>query len=336
VLRHTGAAAVVTGFTLSAHLSSRLAGVPLVTDHGGIFVPPVLEAGLAPIPVNPPRPELARLPRTLQRRLANLIPRLLTAQVRDLNTVADELGVQRVPSLLALMSGDLTLVTDLPEVVGVPAQRMQSWRARWPTRVRPGTTYRFTGPLFAALDLPVPADVSRFLDLHDQVVYLSPTSVDEDLLRRLVRSVRAAGAPLLVSATVHDIGDLADERTLVAGVLPNHLVMPRVAAAVTMGGQGSVQTALASGTPLVGLPFHGEQELNVAVAERLGAAIRLSPRTAGGPEITEAVRRVLVEPSFKRSAQHVRRRYAGVDGAALAAEAILEHLGAGVGAAESA
>ena len=71
-----------------------------------------------------------------------------------------------------------------------------------------------------------------------------------DLAVALVRCVQDAGAPVLVSATVHDVSDLEDERTLVAATLPNHLVMPRVAATVVMGGQGSVQTAIASGCSL--------------------------------------------------------------------------------------
>ena len=40
-LRAAGARAVVTGFTLTAYLSSRVAGIPLVASHGGSFVPPV-------------------------------------------------------------------------------------------------------------------------------------------------------------------------------------------------------------------------------------------------------------------------------------------------------
>ena len=66
LLREVDAELVVTGFTLSAYLSSRLAGVPLATDHGGSFVPPVLAHGLCPVPVNPPDPNLAKLPAFIQ------------------------------------------------------------------------------------------------------------------------------------------------------------------------------------------------------------------------------------------------------------------------------
>ena len=45
--------AAVTGWTLTALLSTRLAGIPLVTEHAGSFLPPVFERGLLPAPSGP-------------------------------------------------------------------------------------------------------------------------------------------------------------------------------------------------------------------------------------------------------------------------------------------
>lgn len=328
LMRGLGADLVVTGFCLSAYLSTRVAGVPLATDHGGSFVPPVLAHGLCPAPVNPPDPRLARLPVGVQRWVANRVPPLVTGPVEQLNRHARERGVEPLPGMLGLMCGDLTLVTELPDVLGLGARELEEWRPRRPFRVRSGTTFRYTGPLYARLDLPVPAEVDAFLDDGEPVVYVALTSVTEPFLRGVVTSARAGGHRVLVAAGGHDVRDLADDRTLVAGVLPSHLVMPRVAAAVTMGGQGSVQTALASGTPLVGLPHHGEQELNVAVAERLGTAIRMSPDGALTPALTEAVTRLVEEPSFRAAAAAAASLYEGVDGGELAADAILTWLAA--------
>lgn len=325
LFREVGARLVVTGFTLTTYLSTRLVGIPLVTDHGGSFVPPVLAHRLCPVPVNPPDPNLARLPRVLQRHLVNRVPALIGKAVAPLNHHADALGVERIPGLLGLMCGDLTLVTETPDVLGLSDEQLARWRPRWPFKVRTNTTFRLTGPLFARLDLPIPPEVDEFLDGDEPVVYLAPTSVEESYLRDLVAAVRWSGAKLLVGGTVHRLDDLADERTVVAGVLPNHLVMPRVAAAVIMGGQGSVQTAIASSTPFVGLPMHGEQELNVAVAERLGVAIRMSPHVATTEALGAAVRRLLDEPTFRTNAQRAAQRYDGVDGAANAADAIVAY-----------
>ena len=326
LLREIGTDIVVTGFTLSAYVSSRLVGVPLATDHAGSFVPPVLAHGLCPVPVNPPD-SLAKAPPPLQQWMANRVPPLLRGPVKQLNRHARERGVDPLSGFMGLMCGDLTMVTDVPEVLGIPAASLEGWRPRRSRRARRTTTFRYTGPLFAELDLPVPGDVSAFLDGPEPVVYVAPTSVNEGFLRSLVHSARACGAKLLVAAGPHDLRDLADEDTHVSGILPNHLVLPRVTAAVIMGGQGSVQTAIASGTPFVGLPYHGEQELNVGVAERLGMAVRMKPNDATTPELARALCRLLADPTYTESARRAAHLYEDVDGADRAAQVIVEWLG---------
>ena len=57
--------------------------------------------------------------------------------------------------------------------------------------------------------------------------------------------------------------------------------------------------------------------------------LAVSPRAVPGPELTAAVRQVLVDSSFREAAARVRALYARTDGAGTAAEAILERLGQG-------
>lgn len=327
-LRNVGAVAALTGFTLSAYLSTRLVGIPLIADHGGAFVPPVLARRLCPPAVNPPDPNLAKLPPRAQHWLANRAPAFIKSPVAQLNRHAAELGLAPMPGMMSLMCGDLTLVTELPQILGMSNQDLENWKPKWPFRGASGSSFRFTGPLYARLDLPVPPEVEAFLTSDEPIVYLTPTSVRESFLRSLVERTKETSARVLVGATIHDVTDLADDRTLVTGVLPNHVIMPRVDAAVMMGGQGSVQTAIASGTPFVGLPYHGEQELNIAVAERLGMAIRMAPNAAETPQLTDAIARLLQDPSFAETASRAARQYEGIDGAALAADAVLAWLSA--------
>lgn len=326
-LRSTEARLAVTGFTLSAYVSTRLADIPLATDHGGSFVPPVLGNNLGPVMVNPPDPRMARLPAAVQRWLFNRLSGLFKGPTKQLEQYAEALGIESpVSSWASMMCGDLTLVTELPEVLGLSEKKLAGWRPRWPYRFARDISFRFTGPLYARLDLPIPPAVDDFLEADDPVVYVSMSSVDEGFLRAVVEVVKKAGYRLLVGATVHDVADLSDNRTLVTGVLPNHLIMPQVDAAVIMGGQGTVQTAVASATPFVGLPLHGEQELNVAVAERLGMAIRMAPSEATTPALTEAIRSLIDDPTHAAGAERAAEHYRNVDGAANAAEAILAWL----------
>lgn len=324
-LRTHGARMVVIGFTLTAYLSARVAGVPIATSHGGSFVPPVFERGLAPAPSQGIMPLADHLPAVLQRWLANHGPPRMRKPVAFLNEVAAELGVEPVPTLAALMVGDLTLVTDVPEVLGIPDAELTAWRPRG-RAYRPATRLRYVGPLFAQLDLPVPEPVQPFLDRSRPTAYVALSSSAPGFVRRVVEGVRAAGLRVIVGATIHELADLADRDVVVSGLLPSHLIMPHVDVAVVMGGQGSVQTAMASGTPIVGFPLHPEQELNVALAVRQGMAIAVGPRRAGAPSVTRAVRRIVADPAFRRAAARTGALYAGIDGAGRCAEAVLQHV----------
>ncbi|TYC18550.1 glycosyltransferase family 1 protein [Actinomadura syzygii] len=310
----------VTGFTLTALLSTRLAGIPLVTEHAGSFVPPVFERGLVPAPGSLPRLLGGTLPRWA---INCAIPRL-RYHCAGFNRIAAELGVEGVPSLLALLLGDLTLVPEIPQVVGISAPDMAAWRPRGRSRYRQGTTLRYTGPLYAHLDIPVPERVASSLHLPGPVIYVALTSTGPELIRDVIGALAGVDARILVAATVHDLADLASDRVMVESVLPSHLVMPHVDLAVVTGGQGSMQTAMASGTPALGIPLHSEQDLNVALLERHGAAHRIPPRHAGTAKLATLARLMLADDRYRQAAQRIQRLYDDVDGPARAAEAILQ------------
>ena len=99
--------------------------------------------------------------------------------------------------------------------------------------------------------------------------------------------------------------------------------MPRVDAAVIAGGQGSVQTALASGVPFVGIPLQPEQDANVAFVERRGAARLVAQRAAGTAALTDAVRELLTDGHHRTRARQLQKVFAAIDGPGAAADAIL-------------
>jgi UDP:flavonoid glycosyltransferase YjiC (YdhE family) len=79
-----------------------------------------------------------------------------------------------------------------------------------------------------------------------------------------------------------------------------------------------VQNAMACGTPLLGIPLHIEQDLNVALVERLGAARRLG-RT---DNLADLATRMLGNPTHLEAAERIQKWYAAVDGPAQAAAVI--------------
>jgi len=165
--RESGAGAVVSGFTLSAALSARAAGVPLVVTHTGSFVPIVVERGLF------------RWSDAFDNLLLDIVPRgWLDAMIgwmgdppyvgsRVLNTVAKQLDIAPVLGVADVLLGDLTLVTDVPEILGISEEDMEAWR---PSRrnIRPTARMNYAGPIYAELFGEVPEDVREFLAAPDK------------------------------------------------------------------------------------------------------------------------------------------------------------------------
>lgn len=317
--RAHGITVAVTGFTLTTLLSSRLTGVRVITEHAGTFVPPVFERRLLPVPTRPVDPRLKHAPDWLARFLINRSPNRITAYCGGFNRVASELGVEQIPSLAALLLGDLSLVPEVPEVLGISAADLAAWTPG--KGYRAGARLRAVGPLFAQLNLPMPAGVQSFLDHPGPTIYLAMTSTPPAQVRTAIAELSHLDVRILVAGTIHDLGDLATDRIRIEGVLPSHLVMPQVDLAVTTGGQGSVQTAMASGTPLLGIPLHIEQDLNVALVERLGAARRARPGT-----LADLAAQMLENPGHHEAAERIQKQYAAVNGPADAAEAIAGQL----------
>lgn len=321
--RERGVRVAVTGFTLTALLSTRLAGIPLATEHAGAFVPPMWEQRRFDTPVVPVMPGTSWLPAPARRWLANLGTHRVALHCGGFNRVAREIGVEGVPSFAQLLLGEATIVTEVAEVLGLSDDQLRRWRPTSPgyrasTRLHPG------GPIFAQLGLPLPARVEAFLSSGGPVVYVALTSTTEAQVRAVVQALRPLGVKLLVAGTVHALADLADTHVLVEGVLPSHLVMPRVDLAVTTAGQGSVQSAMAAGTPLLAIPLHPEQDLNGSLIERQGAGMRLSLPDASTPRVVGVAARLLGATHYRTAARRLADAYATVDGPGLAADAILD------------
>jgi UDP:flavonoid glycosyltransferase YjiC (YdhE family) len=301
-------------------LSSRLTGVRVITEHAGSFVPPVFERRLLPAPTHPVDPRLKRAPKWLSRFLINRTANRTTGYCGGFNRVAESLGIEGVPSLSALLLGDLSLVPEVPEVLGISAAELAAWTPS--VGYRSNSRLAAIGPLFAHLDIAMPSPVQQFLDRPGPVVYLAMTSTPAAQIRSAVASLRSLEVRILVAGTIHDLSDLATDQVMIEGTLPSHLVMPQVDLAVTTGGQGSIQTAMASGTPVLGIPLHIEQDLNIALVERLGAARHANPTD----NLANLATQMLNNSSHLEAAERIQKLYAAANGPLDAAETIAQHL----------
>lgn len=312
LIRARGAAAVVTGSNLTSYISARAEGVPL----------------FYPVPFALSQPQVAQARQLYlvggRGRVARAADRLATSAFRWIYTraplapraigrVARANGVTPLRTVVSLITADVNLVTDMPwdlEGFELPPDFTQ------------------VGPIFAHLDVELPEIVTELAEASAPLIYLGLGSSANRAVA--LGAARALGAmPVNVIAPIRHylrVDDSLPANVHVTDLLPAHRLGGLVDAAVIHGGQGTVQTASATGIPFVGMGLQPEQKWNVRMAERRGHAIAISPKRVGSPEFASAVKRVLSDPGIRAAASEVQRLYAGADGAAESARIIHSHL----------
>jgi MGT family glycosyltransferase len=198
----------------------------------------------------------------------------------------------------------LPRIRDARELFGTPplllyltAEPFEYPRSNWPDNVR----------LVGACDWDPPAEPPPWLDAIDRPIVLVTTSSEFQDDGRLVRCAleALAGEPLHVIATLPS-GDPksfdAPANATVRSFRPHGAVLERAACAITHGGMGATQKALARGVPVCAVPF-GRDQFEVARRVEMAAAgtrlpaKRLSPKRLragvnGATRCQEGARRV--------------------------------------------
>lgn len=294
-------AAVVTGFVLSTCLSARIAQVPLVTVAPLAVTRPFFEAGMATMPERFDRGPMRLVPRRLKDTATNWWGLNTRQWLGPFNAVARRYGLRRFRRLVDLVEADEMLITSIPEIVG-----LTELPAHW----------RYVGPIFAHLPGEVPDEVRRLP--HDRpLVYCSMGSLpNAGIAARIlgvlgelpVRAVSPAGAWLNGGRR-----PAVPDNVLLFDLLPAHRVCPLFDVALIHGGEGTVQTACATGVPFVGIGFTPEQDANIGMMVRQGTAERLARRDLDAGHVGAALERML-RPGVRERAGRVQELFAMWDG----------------------
>jgi UDP:flavonoid glycosyltransferase YjiC (YdhE family) len=308
LIRELGAKAVVTGSNVTSFVSARAEAVPL----------------FYPVPFALTRAQVAQTRRMEFVRgdgwLARGADRVATSAFRWIYTkaplapraftkVANANGVPPLRTVASLITADRNLLTEVEwELAGF--------------EIPPD--FERVGPIFAHIDAPIPPIVEELAAASEPLVYLGlGSSASRELA---LAAAHALGTlPINVVAPIRHYlgpGDAVPPNVHVTDLLPAHLIGDLVDAAVLHGGQGTVQTACATGVPFVGMGLQPEQTWHVRMCERRGNAIAVSPKRVSKPEFTTAVERILSEPSFRAAASEVRAAYAREVGASASARLI--------------
>ncbi len=303
--------ALVMGFTLSAVLSARIARLPLVDVIPFPLSRPFLEANLGSWPDAFDLPFLRWIPKRWLETASNRWMLNTGLWVGPFSRVAQSYGLPPIRRLVEIYEGDITLVTDLPELTGV-----QNLPANW----------HYVGPIFARLDAEIPAEILA-LPREQPLVYCAMgSSANRDILKIVLESF--AGAPYCVIAPVKShlrAGHVqVPENVHVFDWLPADKVNPLADLAVIHGGQGTVQTACASGTPFVGIGLQPEQESNIDFVARFGSAIRVRKSRLSRNSLLAALETLSTDPVKRQRATELRQIFSAWDGVANSARLIRE------------
>jgi UDP:flavonoid glycosyltransferase YjiC (YdhE family) len=105
---------------------------------------------------------------------------------------------------------------------------------------------------------------------------------------------------------------------------PGAALMARADVCVNHGGNGTIYQALAAGVPVVGVPTHADQQVQLQLCERAGVGLCLPESRLGPDTLRHAVAAVRADRRYRERAEGLARAIAGHDGARTAAALIAE------------
>ena len=299
--------------------------LPLPLTEGFLDVIPDVPEQIKPLSLLPYKIRIGifrRIPKFIKKR----IPLLKQKNIRD---AARELGWKGEPlvNLFSLLKSDLTLVNDLPDYYDASV---------FPENIL------FTGPVFsrAASHESVSPGINEVFDPASARprIYcaLGSSGTKKQLLEIVKVFTEGEGlgwnAVILSPSSVCPIEEARAALGTRKGVyitdefVPAQKVNSMADAVICHGGQGTVQTALASGTPLVGVAMQQEQFINLCNVAAYGAAVRVSLSRWNAKNIRKAMSKVLSDSQFKQAALRLKERVSAMDGQKKSAEIIWQFI----------
>jgi UDP:flavonoid glycosyltransferase YjiC (YdhE family) len=308
-------ACVLTGWCQSVLVSARAAGVPFINVLHSTSITEYYQAGLQTIP---DRRDYALLRRffseeQLNRWISNLVLKL-KLPAKPFNILAKKYGLKEFNNFIEVLEGDYTLLADIPDWVGL-------------SEIRPNLHY--IGPLPFRFNTEIPREIIEMPKDKPVVYFAMGSSGKPKLIADIIKGFR--GKPYCVIAPVEShIKDMNLEipsNVIVTGFLPAHKVNPMADISVIHGGQNTVMNACLSGTPIVGVGMHPEQQANLDACVRKGFAIRLNKKRVTASDVLDAIDKLLKDAKAKEEVKKLQHELMKWDGPANAAKFLYETFG---------
>jgi UDP:flavonoid glycosyltransferase YjiC (YdhE family) len=329
-LRQVNADAVLIGWNLPSYLSTQLAGIPIIVQQPGPWTAPFFDRKMAEFAPAVAGGGIVNLFHHLPMdRLVNWLMPRARLWIKPFNQLALDLGLPQYRSTLDFMAGDLTLVMDTPSILGISPEELEDYSPVHPSFFHKPPKYKYGGPCYARLRGGVPELVREHFDTPRTKLYCAMgVSGSPKVLRSVIDIVRGLDLQTLIVTTtiLDDDQNGSSDQVLFESHVPAHLVNPMADIAITHGGAGTVQTAIHSGTPLVGIPMHQEQAGNISLVKRQGAGLMLWKQELDKKHLASALEKLVTDFQFRENMKRLKLEQDQIDGATRAAQEIINFI----------
>lgn len=303
--------AIVGDFRLTAAISSKVSGIPYIS---------VVDACMTDY-FDPVDVMISKEKRPLEHRIASVAAKAIQAsQKRTLaahfKTVAQQYKLKKLGSLYDFLTGDLTLIADLPEFS--PLENLPP-------------NFRYIGPLiWEGLNREVP-DYLKKLNNSKQLIYATTGNTGKETFIQLVvdafKNDTSYEVVLTTGAFIHPDAVPNVSNIHVASFIPGSEILKQSQAIIHCGGHGTTYQALSQGVPAAVIPFNNEQTINAWLIKRHKVGIPLSTSELTGDQVKLAVNKAIADIDMQKNLQHFKERLTKTNGPKSAADEIITFLG---------
>ncbi|WP_046059040.1 nucleotide disphospho-sugar-binding domain-containing protein [Clostridium sp. IBUN22A] len=269
------------------------------------------------------------LPKTMRKILVRIIPKSLKSKSPTLKQRNIIEGLKKfnwndepVNNLFDMLKSDFTIVNDFNEFYN---------------NVNLPENFKITGPLYATgryneIDKKI-LDVFNNDNNRLKIFCTLGSSGKKQYLTEVLKCLTTGigmnwSAVILAPPSVCDINEIKfyEEINKNIYITDKFISAPAVNElanlVISHGGQGTLQTAIASRTPVVGYGMQMEQQINIDNLEAFGSAIRIPIHKWKAENIQKAVIKIVGDPLYRRNAEKLSEILKNTDGKKNAAEAV--------------
>ncbi len=308
-------ACVLTGWCQSIFISTRIAKVPFINVLHSTSITEYYEAGLQSWPDRRNYPWLRKIfsEEQLNRFASNLVLRM-KLPAKSFNILAKKYGIREFKNFIEVLGGDYTLLADIPQWVGLKNIR---------------SNLHYIGPLPYKSKQEIPEEILNMSKDKPVVYFAMGSSGKPKLIAEIIEGFKDKPYRIIapVKSHINNMNIKIPDNVIITDFLPAHRVNPLADVSVIHGGQNTVMNACLSGTPIVGIGMHAEQQANLDACVRKGFAIRIFKREASAEKILRAIEKILNNNKAKEEVNKFKNELAQWNGPVNAATFLCEKFG---------